>query len=89
MPSSVVAERMGICVLERAARPSLVTLSPDTVSERLGTHLEAGFDRFADTTGHVLERVASGGAWQFTLSERPQENLEYIRQMFADIEAGS
>lgn len=87
-PGSVVCERMGICVLERAAGPSLETLLPGAVAERLGSGLEPGFDRFADTTGQVLERVASGGAWQLGLSERPQDNVKHLRRMFAHLGEG-
>jgi hypothetical protein len=82
------AERVGICLLTRggsAAAPE--RMAPADVVQALTTALDPGFDRFADTIGNAIRRIAEGGAWRITVAGTPSATVEELAELLALVAA--
>lgn len=75
-------ERAGICLLARGVLPCLEALAPHAVVAALTAHLEPGFDRFAQTLGAPVRRLAERGGWRLTLPASPRDAVPLLHSLF-------
>jgi hypothetical protein len=83
LPALPVAQRAGICVLERTGEhPAIQTLDSAALQEALTTRLDPGFDRFAENIGECVRLLCGHGGWKLRIGPDPQESLDFINSMF-------
>lgn len=80
IPGKPFVERAGICILGRGDASSLTRLSPTEVRRRVDAQLEPGFDRFRESLGPAIERIAAMGSWELTLGQSPQAAVPFMLQ---------
>jgi hypothetical protein len=83
-PSLPVAQRAGICMIERRAggTVALETLDPKALQKAMLSNLDTGLDVSADTIGECVRLLASHGGWRLHLGDDPRSALEPIGRMF-------
>jgi hypothetical protein len=74
-----VAARAALCLLERGDRVALQPLAPEAAVAEMERGLEPGFDHFRALLPRTVRALAAGGAWRLTLSARPEEALEALK----------
>ncbi|MDQ3811619.1 MAG: hypothetical protein M3336_15165 [Chloroflexota bacterium] len=86
--SSPVAERAGICLLQRVDGPvSLESLPSTDIRAMLLAGLEGGFDCFRDTIEARLAALSNGSGWRLNLSGNPTDAVPYLQVMLDELEA--
>jgi hypothetical protein len=89
-PPLPVAQRAGICVLDRGDEyePSLETLDPAALHQAMTTDLDPGFDVFARSIGECIHLLASHGGWRLRVGSDPAQALPHIARMFDVLTGG-
>ena len=83
-----VAERVGVCVLERGGGgdgDGPERMDAAALLERLTSEPEPGFDLFADTVKEPLADLAAGGGWRLALPPDPTRTVPHLRAMLERI----
>jgi hypothetical protein len=83
----VGVERVGICLVARGPRPGVERLPAAEVERAFVEKLEEGFDRFADTIGRPVRRLAEHGGWRMTLPPSPLDALPMVVRMLDALDA--
>ena len=82
-----VAERTGVCVLERGvAAVEWAPLTPLALEEAMMAQLEGGFDLFTDTVGELLHALAMRGGWRLRIGRRPEEAVGALHQLLDQVD---
>ena len=82
-----LAERTGICVLERgAAAVEWAPLSPAVLEEAMLAQLEGGFDLFKDRVGELLHALAMRGGWRLRIGRDPEEAVGALHQLLDQVD---
>jgi hypothetical protein len=83
-----VAERLGICVLERssAARPSWRRLDAASLGAAMG-RLDAGFDLFAERYPRLLGELAARGGFALDVGSDPHAAARTLHELIDVVEA--
>jgi len=83
VPALPVAQRAGICVLERTdGAASLETLEARLLQEALLHRLDPGFDIFAEKISEAVRMLAGQGGWKLRVGKDPQQALDQIESVF-------
>lgn len=81
-----VAERAGLCVLERgAARPDIEPIAAEEAVRAIVSRLDPGFDLFSATIPERLRALASGGAWRVRVGDHPETALPAILDLLGKV----
>ena len=82
-----LAERTGVCVLERgAAATEWAHLPPPVLEEAMLAQLEGGFDLFKDTVGELLRALAMRGGWRLRIGRHPEEAVGALHQLLDQVD---
>ena len=84
-----LAERGGVCVLERGEAVEWVPLAPAVLEEVMLAQLEGGFDLFEDTVGELFHALAMRGGWRLTIGRDPVEALGALHQLFDELDGSA
>ena len=84
-----VAERFGICVLERSDHGGVgwEPLSRLDLERALLQELEPGFDVFRDNMAELVHAMVEGGGWRLRLGGHPLDAVEALHALFDEVEA--
>ncbi|UCF18824.1 MAG: hypothetical protein JSU87_12930 [Gemmatimonadota bacterium] len=83
-------ERIGTCVLSRAADgPRVTRLPPNEVEAAMTANVEVGFDIFEESIGAVIREIARmGGGWRLELAGHPSDAVPFLLHMLDELDAG-
>jgi hypothetical protein len=81
-----VADRLGICVLERGAGPvRWERLGADELGESMGA-LDPGFDLFAEAYPELVARLAAAGGWRLQVGPDPAAATHALHALLDSVE---
>jgi hypothetical protein len=87
-----VAERIGVCVLERAggrAEVECARLEPSEVVRAMLAGVEPGFDLFETQLPALVDRLARRGGWRLRVAGPPAEAVPVLRELLDEIDRES
>ena len=86
---SPFVERAGLCVMSRDGSETVVeSLSPAELETALVSYPETGFDRFAETIGECIAKLAAPGGWRLNVGGKLDQVVEAVEQIFEEMAAG-
>lgn len=82
-----VAERVGVCVLERdgGGRVGWERLGADALGESMG-RLDPGFDLFRDAVPELVRGLAARGGWRLHADGPPEEAARALHRLLDEVE---
>jgi len=83
-----VAERTGICVLERGPGGPVrcEPLTAAGLEEALLAQMDRGFHLFRDTVGDFVHAVAARGGWRLVTGGHPRDAVPVIEELLTEVE---
>mgnify|MGYP001160721724 CR=1 FL=1 len=79
---SLIADHVGVCLLERANGPTALTrVSAEEVVTALTGRLEPGFDRYRERLRACAFALAIGGGWRLAVSNEPSSAIPSLVSM--------
>jgi len=83
-PALPVAQRAGICVIERSKGDDVVfeTLDAGRLQKAMTEQLDPEFDSFAETIGDAIRMLTAHGGWRLKLGADPRQAMKHIASMF-------
>jgi hypothetical protein len=83
-PVLPVAQRAGICVIERGDGDDVgfETLDAGRLQKVMTQQIEPGFDAFAETIGDAIRMLTAHGGWRLRLGSDPRKAMKHIAAMF-------
>ena len=82
----LIADHVGVCLLERANGPTVLTrVSADEIVAALTEHPEPGFDRYRERLRACAFALAVGGGWRLAVSNVPSSAISPLVSMLNDL----